>query len=83
MLHESEHQHTKQKNFKVLREPEVFALTGLSKTTRWRLERDGKFPQKRKLSAKAVGWLATEIVEWIQARTVISSKVEGVNNEIK
>lgn len=48
-----------------LREPEVLKLTKLSKSTRWRLEHIGKFPKRRRLSANSVGWLASEIENWI------------------
>lgn len=54
----------------ILREHQVAEITGLSKATRWRLERDGKFPKKRQLSANTVGWLASEIEEWITSREV-------------
>ena len=37
-----------------VREPEVHRLTGLSRTTRWRLERAGKFPRRRRISENAV-----------------------------
>lgn len=50
------------------REPEVRALTKLSKSTRWRLEKKGNFPKRRQLSTHAVGWLATEIEAWIASR---------------
>ena len=39
-----------------LREPEVHRLTGLSRTTRWRLERAGKFPRRRRISENAVAY---------------------------
>ena len=64
-----------QKSFKFLREPQVARLTGLSKSTRWRLERLGVFPKRRQLSMKAVGWLASEIEDWIRK---IPIKTEGV-----
>jgi prophage regulatory protein len=51
-----------------LREPEVQQLTGLSRTTRWRLERSDKFPKRRQLSDNAVGWRLSEISEWLSAR---------------
>ena len=51
-----------------LREPEVRRITGLSRTTRWRLQRDGKFPLRRQISANAVGWLASEINAWMPSR---------------
>ena len=50
-----------------IREPEVARITGLSRTTRWRLERAGKFPRRRRISANAVGWLASEIRAWMEA----------------
>jgi prophage regulatory protein len=50
---------------RILREREVRTATGLSRTTRWRLERAGRFPRKRQLSAGAVGWLESEVLAWI------------------
>jgi len=62
-----------QKGFKFLRESQVAALTGLAKSTRWRLEKLGTFPMRRKLSTKAVGWLASEVEEWMQTRSAIKT----------
>ena len=70
-----------QNDLKFLREPQVSALTGLSKSTRWRLEKDGRFPKKRQLSAKSVGWLAPEIEEWIKTRVIVKTGV--VNNDVR
>lgn len=64
----------------ILREPQVSVLTGLSKSTRWRLEREGKFPQKRQLSAKSVGWLASEVEEWVRTRNII--KTGSINEQV-
>ncbi len=47
-----------------LRESEVRRITGLSRTTRWRLERHGDFPRRRQISANAVAWLESEIRQW-------------------
>jgi prophage regulatory protein len=52
----------------ILREPAVKRRTGLSRTTRWRLERNGKFPQRLQLSENAVGWRESEIDLWIESR---------------
>ena len=49
-----------------LREREVRTVTGLSRTTRWRLERVGQFPRKRRISPGAVGWLESEVVTWME-----------------
>ena len=51
-----------------LRWPEVKRLTGLSRTTVWRLERAGLFPRHCKLAAGAVGWIEQEIAEWMRQR---------------
>ena len=57
---------------RVLREPEVEHRTGLSRSTRWRMERTGKFPRRKPISANAVGWLESEIDAWIAALTAES-----------
>ena len=51
-----------------IREPECRRLTGLSRTTRWRLERAGQFCPRRQISPNAVGWLASEVQRWIDDR---------------
>ena len=38
-----------------LRWPRVRQLTGLSRSTVWRLEKNGQFPARRKLSANIIG----------------------------
>ena len=51
-----------------LGEIEVARITDLSRTTRWRMEREGRFPKKRHISANRIGWLQSEIIEWIESR---------------
>lgn len=53
---------------KMLREREVRQLTGLSRVTRWRMERRGEFQRKVQLSQRAVGWPEAEVVEWLKER---------------
>lgn len=57
----------------VLRLPEVAAATGLSASTVLRLERAGAFPPARRLGLKSVGWLETEVLEWLHSRPVRSA----------
>ncbi len=42
---------------RVMRLNEVKRITGLSRTTIWEMERDGRFPKHVQLTAKAIGWL--------------------------
>jgi len=51
-----------------LRSKEVTRLCGLSRTTIWRMASDGKFPQRRRITARTVGWLTEEVEGWIRTR---------------
>lgn len=51
-----------------IREPECLRITGLSRPTRWRLEKEGKFPKRCKLSQNTIGWLASDLEEWINSK---------------
>lgn len=52
----------------ILRRPEVVHATGLSYTSIFRLMREGRFPRPVKLSAKASGWIAAEVSDWLKER---------------
>ncbi len=47
---------------------EVMALVRLSRSTIWRLERQGLFPARRHLSRRRVGWRKSEIEKWLDSR---------------
>lgn len=49
----------------ILRLPEVMRLTGLSRSSIYRLESIGKFPARVKLSESASGWRAEEVQDFI------------------
>jgi prophage regulatory protein len=54
-------------------EPECRILTRLSATSRWRLERQGKFPRRIKIGDPAaqngrVAWSRAEIAVWLAER---------------
>jgi len=51
-----------------IREPEEKRITGLSRTTRWRLERAGKYPKRIQISENAKARLLSQIVAWMAAR---------------
>lgn len=52
----------------ILRRDAVERATGLSRSTIYEMVNRGKFPQPVKLSARSVGWLASEVEGWIAAR---------------
>ncbi|MEG0870362.1 MAG: AlpA family phage regulatory protein [Hafnia sp.] len=49
---------------RVIREAECRQLTGLCRTTRYLMEKEGKFPSRRKLGGRSVGWLLSEVNDW-------------------
>lgn len=44
---------------------QVQKLTGLGRSTIWRLVSDRRFPAKVKLSSGRVGWIESEVLQWI------------------
>lgn len=62
---------------KILRESQVLELVGLSKSTLWRLEQLGAFPRRRRLGSRSVGWLMSEVMEWIASRPQTTDREAG------
>ena len=52
----------------ILRRPQVEQRTGLSRSTLYQYIKDGDFPKPVRLGLRAVGWLESDISEWIAAR---------------
>ena len=50
---------------RLIRLPELLRLTGLSKRTISRLEGAGRFPNRRQLGLRAVGWAESAVNAWI------------------
>ena len=56
----------------ILRLPKVKAITGLSRSTIYLRMSEGAFPGQVNLGSRAVGWLVSEIQQWVDER--ISSR---------
>jgi prophage regulatory protein len=54
----------------VLRLPAVCRMTGLRRSTIYRMQASGQFPQRVKIGARAVGWIEREVQEWLARRAV-------------
>ena len=52
----------------ILSDNQVEERTSLSRTTRWRKEQEGTFPKRVVISRNRVGWVASEIDQWIAER---------------
>ena len=66
----------------VLRLPTVKDRTGLSGSTIYLRMSRGEFPTPVNLGGRAVGWLESEIEDWIQGQIVASRKPvkDGLRN---
>ena len=52
-------------SMKIFRLPEVLAVTCLSRSSVYAKMDKGDFPRSIKLGPRAVGWIADEIIDWI------------------
>jgi prophage regulatory protein len=52
----------------LIRLPEVRRLTGLARSTLYRLEKEGLFVPRVRLSQRARAWRLHEVLAWIAAR---------------
>ena len=55
----------------IVREPERFRITGLSRVQWWRLERAGRVPRKVQLGDNSIGWVRSELETWLAERIAI------------
>ena len=53
---------------KILTRKQVMAVVPYSHTQLWRLERAGNFPRRIKLGPNRVGWVESEINDWIERK---------------
>jgi prophage regulatory protein len=55
-----------------LRMPTVMQITGLGRSTIYRLIADQKFPSPVRLGPRAVAWRRTDLDQWSDARPVVA-----------
>jgi len=60
----------------IIRRPEVRRRTSLSDSTLERLERRGAFPRRRRLGPYSVGWVESEVTDWIESRPAVNDGPE-------
>lgn len=56
----------------VIRPAQLRQVAGISQSTAWRLEQQGQFPRRRRLTpGGSVGYLYSEVEKWLQERKEI------------
>lgn len=61
----------------ILRLPEVKARTGLSRSTIYLRISQDRFPRPISLGDRAVGWIESEIDDWVREQIETSRKAKG------
>ena len=59
---------------KILRLPSIIELTGLSRSTIYLRISKGEFPAPVSLGERAVGWVESEINQWLEDKIAASRK---------
>ena len=62
---------------RIQRLPEVKIKTGLQRSTIYQLMAAGEFPKSISLGSRAVGWIESEIDDWIARRISKSRDLDG------
>jgi prophage regulatory protein len=60
----------------IIKLPSVINITGISRTSIYNRIEEGTFPKQINLGERSVGWVKSEILEWIDVR--IQARNEGV-----
>lgn len=63
---------------RVIRRPEVEALTGIPRSTLYAKIASGDFPAPIKIGQRAVGWLESEVHEWLSSCQRSTKKLGGL-----
>ena len=62
---------------KIIRLPAVTSQTGLSRSTVYLRISQGTFPKPISLGGRAVGWIESEINDWLDQQILASRKAVG------
>ena len=61
---------------RLLRRRQVEEITGLSRSSIYRLMQDGEFPRPVKVGPAAVRWRASDITTWLESRPISRGEFE-------
>lgn len=61
---------------KIIRLKEVTESTGLSRSSVYKFIAENRFPKSVSLGARSVGWIESEVQDWITAR--VEQRDEGI-----
>lgn len=53
---------------RLVREDERRKITAISRSQAWKLEKDGQFPQRKKIGYSSCAWLLSDLLLWCHQR---------------
>jgi len=65
---------------RILRRKALRPIDGLSDSQRDRMEAEGRYPRRRQITQRIVGWDSTEVQAWVNARLEGESETEAGRN---
>lgn len=60
----------KKSHLQIIRTGKLADLLGVSRTTIWRMEQEGKLPPRVRISEAVSGWLASDIEKWLEGNRI-------------
>ncbi|MDR8393792.1 AlpA family phage regulatory protein [Aliifodinibius sp. S!AR15-10] len=57
----------------IVRPKQLAELLSVSTVTIWHMEKRGELPRRKQIFTRTVGWLESEIREWLQQRPLVQS----------
>ena len=65
---------------RILRLAQVRQMTGLGRSCIYQLQAQNQFPQRIKICARAVGWIESEVQQWV-ANRIFQSRGKNGNSQ--
>ena len=64
---------------RLLRRRQVEEITGMSRSTIYKMMQNGEFPRPVRIGPAAVRWRASDITAWVETRPVARGDFSGLN----
>lgn len=61
-------------DLKIVRPAELAESLSVSTVTLWRMQKRGELPPKRQISSGVVGWLYSDLEEWLKDRPLANNE---------
>ncbi len=64
---------------RLLRRRQVEEITGMSRSSIYKMMQDGEFPRPVKIGLAAVRWRASDITAWVESRPVARGEFDSLS----